>query len=175
VLYQILAKDKDCKILRQLVRKMAQALDSIQNSNFVHSDIKPDNILVKLDKDHSKIEELKVIDFGSSFKFDDRMEVTATTPEYLPPEVIYYLEQIGKTPSAQPQAAVELRTASRGWSLDVWSLGVILLEIITGYPVWMAVKCKLMTATNKPKVGQGIFAVKDREPLRIIAAQKKFM
>jgi hypothetical protein len=52
---------------------------------------------------------------------------------------------------------------------------VILLEIITGYPVWMAVKCKLMPATNKPTVGQGIFAVKDREPLRIIAAQKKFM
>ena len=39
----------------------------------------------------------------------------------------------------------------------------------------MAVKCKLMPATNKPTVGQSIFAVKDREPLRIIAAQKKFM
>jgi len=79
---------------------MAQALDSIQNSNFVHSDIKPDNILVELDKDQGRIAALKVIDFGSSFQFDDRMEVTATTPEYLPPEVIYYLEQIGKTPSA---------------------------------------------------------------------------
>ena len=39
----------------------------------------------------------------------------------------------------------------------------------------MAVKCKLNTATNKPKIGQGIFAVKNREPLRIIGAQKKFM
>ena len=32
-----------------------------------------------------------------------------------------------------------------------------------------------MTAAGKPKIGQGIFAVKNREPGRIINEQKKFM
>jgi serine/threonine protein kinase len=33
----------------------------------------------------------------------------------------------------------------------------------------------MMTAAGKPKIGQGIFAVKNREPSRIISEQKKFM
>ena len=56
------------------------------------------------------------------------------------------------------------------WSLDVWALGVILLEVATGYPIWMQIKCKMMTAANKPKVGQGLFGVKNRDPQKIIEA-----
>ena len=66
---------------------MAQALDTLQESGMVHSDIKPDNILIKMEPRSAKIESLKLVDFGSSFSFE-QMKVTGTTPEYLAPEVI---------------------------------------------------------------------------------------
>ena len=59
---------------------------------------------------------------------------------------------------------------SKPWSLDVWSFGVILLEIVSGFPVWMQLKCKMQTSNGKPKVGQGIFGVRNREPVKIIEA-----
>jgi serine/threonine protein kinase len=30
---------------------------------------------------------------------------------------------------------------SKSWSIDVWSLGIIVLEIVHGCPVWMPSKC----------------------------------
>jgi serine/threonine protein kinase len=50
---------------------MALALQTLRSHGYVHSDIKPDNILVQLDPTHTKIEEVKLIDFGSSFKFEE--------------------------------------------------------------------------------------------------------
>jgi len=52
--------------------------------------------LISLDRDHTKLESIKVVDFGSSFTFDEKMKVSAATPEYLPPEMLLYLENIRK-------------------------------------------------------------------------------
>lgn len=72
-------------------------LDVLQAKKLVHADIKPDNILINLDRDHTKLESIKVVDFGSSFTFDDKMKISAATPEYLPPEMLLYLENIKKS------------------------------------------------------------------------------
>ena len=56
----------------------------------MHADLKPDNILV--DFDGKRILSLKVIDFGSAFFFDNDSNISASTPEYLAPEVLHYLE-----------------------------------------------------------------------------------
>ena len=66
-------------------------MDKLQKVGIVHSDIKPDNILIKMEPRSAKIESLKLVDFGSSFTFDS-MKVTGATPEYLAPEVIQYLK-----------------------------------------------------------------------------------
>lgn len=57
----------------------------------MHADIKPDNILV--DYDGHSIKSLKVIDFGSSFVFSKVKSVPATTPEYLAPEVLTFMDK----------------------------------------------------------------------------------
>ena len=44
-------------------------------------------------------------------------------------------------------------------SYDTWSLGVILLEILTGIPVWMSLKCRAQTVTGKSLVSLGILGV----------------
>ena len=64
--------------------------------------------------------------------------------------------------------AKKLHGICKNWSFDVWSLGVIIIEILTGYPVWLQVKSKLMTAAGKPKVGNGVFGVKNRELNKIL-------
>ncbi len=68
--------------------------DVLQALDIVHADIKPDNILV--DFDGSWIKSLKIIDFGSSFVFSKVKSVPATTPEYLAPEVLAFLDKWSK-------------------------------------------------------------------------------
>jgi len=48
-----------------------------------------------------------------------------STPEYLPPEMHTNKKNI----------------ISSCHSTDIWSLGVVILEILSGIPVWMTFKC----------------------------------
>jgi len=55
------------RVLRTFIVKMAEALDVFQKFGIVHSDIKPDNILVEINKAQTDISSIKLIDFGSAF------------------------------------------------------------------------------------------------------------
>ena len=48
------------------------------------------------------------------------------------------------------------------WSFDVWSLGIVLLEILSGFPVWLDGKYPTIDIMEKQKVNSGLLAVKDR-------------
>jgi serine/threonine protein kinase len=134
----------------------------------VHSDIKPDNILVKLNEDFTDIENLKFIDFGSAFTHDNFSNISGTTPEYLPPEILNYLDKR----SAKPHLAALVQKAQHPWSFDVWSFGIILLEILTGFPIWMSLKCRLKTSSGKNLLGTGLFGVQGREGKKILLKQQ---
>lgn len=50
------------------------ALDVLQDERIVHSDLKTENILIKKIKNENalyEITQIKLIDYGSSFPFDD--------------------------------------------------------------------------------------------------------
>ena len=78
--------------------KLAQALDALQQASLVHSDIKPDNILVHLDEEHEELDSIKLVDFGSSFQHSEQMTIPAATQEYLAPEILSYIQQIKENP-----------------------------------------------------------------------------
>lgn len=46
---------------------MSEIFDVLAQYGIVHSDIKPDNILIQMNENHSDILEIKLIDFGSAF------------------------------------------------------------------------------------------------------------
>ena len=50
-----------------------------------------------------------------------------------------------------------MRSKCSSWAIDVFSFGVILLEIASGYPVWMSTKCKATNHLGRSTIGMGIF------------------
>ena len=73
----------------------------------IHRDIKPENILISSD------DSIKLGDFGWSNFLDDERDTYCGTLEYLAPEMI--------------------NRSGHGISLDLWSLGVLLFELLAGY------------------------------------------
>lgn len=141
---------------------IAEVLDALQKRHVVHADLKPDNILI--DFDGKKLNGIKVIDFGSAFAYSTSNangKITASTPEYLAPEVLAFLE----TKSSSAQALCHQQQA---WSYDMWSLGAILLELLTGIPIWMSLKCRTAPLKGKPQIGMGIFGVQGRVNAKIL-------
>ena len=59
----------------------------------VHSDLKPENILISLDPENEDEADFKIIDLGSSFPLAKTTQnIEVTTPEYLPPDILDYLD-----------------------------------------------------------------------------------
>ncbi len=76
--------------MRDFISRMAEVFEVLSAHNIIHGDIKPDNILVKYEGSH--IQEIKLIDFGSAFSYENPTGISMSTPEYLAPEVLEYLE-----------------------------------------------------------------------------------
>jgi serine/threonine protein kinase len=74
--------------LNHLIIELCKALMLLNAHNIVHSDLKTENILLRLN--HSKpfsnlIKDVKIIDFGSSFVMTNLKQFSMATPEYMPP------------------------------------------------------------------------------------------
>lgn len=81
-----------CEVFKEFVRSITRMLNIFQTNGIVHSDLKPENILIKINNEGTTFD-YKIIDLGSSFHFSKvTTDIDLTTPEYLSPDILEYLE-----------------------------------------------------------------------------------
>ncbi|KAL2052312.1 hypothetical protein ABVK25_007471 [Lepraria finkii] len=100
------------KLIRRFAKQMLSSLVLLKRKKVIHCDLKPENILLA----HPASSEIKVIDFGSSCLENEKVYTYIQSRFYRSPEVI-----LGMT---------------YGMPIDMWSLGCILAELLTGYPIF---------------------------------------
>ncbi|KAL8926366.1 MAG: hypothetical protein Q9172_001817 [Xanthocarpia lactea] len=100
------------KLIRRFAKQLLSSLVLLNGHKVIHCDLKPENILLA----HPARSEIKVIDFGSSCMENEKVYTYIQSRFYRSPEVI-----LGMT---------------YGMPIDMWSLGCILAELLTGYPIF---------------------------------------
>jgi len=101
---------------RDLAIMLLKAVQSLHRANIAHRDIKPQNLLLLSDTDHSTI---KLADFGFARRVHTPESLTSRvgTPTYVAPEI--------------------LKNLPHDQRVDLWSVGVVIFVLLVGYPPFL--------------------------------------
>ena len=146
-------------IVRHYIKQLVYGLIYLHEHGVVHRDLKCANVLLSANG------VIKLSDFGSSRKFDsDEVELSKSlkgSPYWMAPEVV--MKQ------------------GHSFSADIWSLGCMIIEMITGRPPWSNLSREskqvlklIATANNLPSIPDCSDDLKDliRQCLRRDATQR---
>ena len=158
----------DISQLKLFIRTMLKFIYNLSINNIVHGDIKPDNILIEYNKEDYSIRKIKVIDFGSAYFLNNPINFSSNTPEYISPEITELLELNN---SSKDIILFLKKLINYSYCIDIWSLGVTIIEIITACPLWMSYKAKVIIR-GKSIFKFGLFGVKGRDGGKIYHIQK---
>lgn len=56
---------------------------------------------------------------------------------------------------------------------DVWSLGSILLELMSGFPMWLSLKSRVKSLDGRSVINYGLLGVAGRDNGKILAKQNQ--
>lgn len=93
----------------KVMERLAFIVSVIHEHEYIHTDLKLENIMLRKKND---ISTMVVLDFGSALHLDDRRPVALQSRHFRAPEVLF--------------------RQNYDQAIDVWSLGCIFYEIITG-------------------------------------------
>ena len=145
------------------IKKILLGIEFINEQNVIHSDIKPENILIEYSNTNNifEIKKIKIIDYGSSFNYLNIANITSNTPEYLCPEITIGNKNFLKN-----------LTESKKYinCIDIWSFGITLLELCLCCPIWMSYKSKIFI-NGKNYYTIGYFGCKGRDGNKIYQKQ----
>lgn len=99
-------------IVHSYAIQILKCLCLLKANNIIHCDLKPENILLT----GANSSQIKVIDFGSSCYSDQRIYTYIQSRFYRSPEVVLELPY--------------------GTGIDMWSFGCIIVELLTGHPIF---------------------------------------
>ena len=116
-LYELLKFNKfkglDLRLIRHFTKQLLEGLRFLDCKEIIHCDLKPENILLS-DPERGLV---KIIDFGSSCFVTEKSYTYIQSRFYRAPEVILGMDYDQR--------------------IDVWSLGCIISELFTSYPLFV--------------------------------------
>ena len=128
--------------------KVCHAIQHAHQKGIIHRDIKPSNILVTL---HDGVPVPKVIDFG----------IAKAIQQELTEKTIYtQLQQFIGTPAYMSPEQAEMSGLDIDTRSDIYSLGVLLYELLTGATPFDAKELMRSGLDEMRKI------IREREPLR---------
>ena len=153
---------KNIQQFKLLIRKIVEGIDYINKKGIIHSDIKPENILIEYtkNKDILEISSIKIVDYGSAFYSSNQSPLISNTPEYLCPEIMTNKKEFIK----------ELNDGNYLNAIDIWSTGISILELCLCCPIWMSYKTKIYI-NGKINNNMGYFGCKGRDGNKIYQKQ----
>ncbi|KAK2151323.1 hypothetical protein LSH36_367g04000 [Paralvinella palmiformis] len=113
-----------------LVYQILRGLKYVHSAGIIHRDLKPSNVAVKEDW------ELKILDFGLARHADEEMTGYVATRWYRAPEIMLNWMHYNQT-------------------VDIWSVGCIMAELLTGKPLFpgtdhiLIIQIELYTINHK--------------------------
>ena len=156
---------KNLSQFKFFVKKIIEGIDYINKKGIIHSDIKPENILVQFNINNEpekniEINSVKIVDYGSAFYLENKSPLITNTPEYLCPEIMTNNKDFIK----------EINNGNYINSIDIWSFGISLLELCLCCPIWMSYKTKNVI-NGKINYSMGYFGCKGRDENKIYQKQ----
>jgi len=154
------------KQFKFLLKSLLSAINYINKNGIIHSDIKPENILIEYSGSYSEtnfeIKSIKIIDYGSAFFINNTSTIASNTPEYLCPEITIGNKKFLK----------ELKNNNSKYvnCIDIWSLGITFLELCLCCPSWMSYKTKVII-NGKIYHSSGLFGCRGRDANKIYQKQ----
>jgi serine/threonine protein kinase len=112
--------------------QIAQGLSAAHHDNILHRDLKPENIMLSPLTREKRNYHVKILDFGIAKQLDNNkpsltaLGMVCGTPDYMSPE---------------QACGIELDKSS-----DIYSLGVVFYEMLTGNPPYKGNKRQVMSA-----------------------------
>ncbi len=101
----------------RLILSLAETLGELHSSDIIHRDLKPSNVLVTEDGS------VRLTDFGIAKSFDRNQNQSAITLNDTRPGTPFYMS---------PESSARLRDRAIAKKADVYSLGVMAYELLTG-------------------------------------------
>ena len=132
-------------LARKVVVSLAEAICYLHQHGIVHRDLKPENILFR--GNNGKLDDLLIVDFGyaTHCSTESGLHDLMGTLEYIAPEI--------------------LRMKPYGKGVDVWALGVIMYNLLSGqYPFFHPDRAELCR-----KIIKGQFSFDDHDVWRDVS------